>query len=89
MSDDKKRRSKWYKMEVIFELLVFGIIVGVIEDIVAIKITTGENISWEAVGIVVLIAVPFAILGEIIFDNIDFASIFKRLFSKQKDEQEE
>lgn len=75
-------------MEVIFELLVSGIIVGVIEDIVVIKVTTEEAISWKTVGIVVLIAVPFAILGEIVFDNIDFASIFKRLFSKQKDEQE-
>ena len=79
----KKKTSKWYKMEVIFELIVFGVVIGMIEDIIAIKITTGEMVTWEMVGIIVLVAVPFAILGEVVFDKIDFASIFRKIFSKK------
>jgi len=30
-----------------------------------------------------LIAIPFAVLGEVIFDRIDFASMLKRLFGKR------
>ena len=75
---------KWNKIEVIFELLVFGIIIGVIEDVVAIYFATGEQITWRVIGIVVLVAVPFAFLGEVVFDNINFAEIFRRWFEKDK-----
>jgi len=70
-------------MEIVFELLVFGIIIGIAEDIVAIKLATSEPITWSVVGIVVLVAIPFAFLGEVVFDRIDFANMFKRLFDKK------
>jgi hypothetical protein len=75
--------NRWNKMETFFELLVFGIIIGVIEDLIAIKFASGEPITWRIVGIVVLIAIPFAILGEVIFDRIDFATIFQKMFEKK------
>ncbi len=74
---------KWKRIEVIFELLVYGVAVGVLEDIIAIKLATGEPITWKVVGIVVMVAVPFAVLGEVVFDNIDFASKFERWFGKK------
>jgi hypothetical protein len=74
----------WKKAEVIFEFLIFGIIIGITEDLVAIKLATGEPITLKVIGIVILIAIPFAILGEVIFDRIDFASIFQRMFEKRK-----
>ena len=74
----------WKKIEVIFELLVFGIVIGIIEDLIAIKFATGATITLKVIGIVILIAIPFAIPGEVIFDRIDFASIFKKLFEKKK-----
>jgi hypothetical protein len=77
--------NKWRKREVIFELLLSGIIIGIIEDLLAIKIATGEPITWRIVGIVILIAIPFAFLGEVIFDRIDFAKIFRRMFEKKTD----
>ena len=76
----KKSDRKWHRMEVMFELLLFGIIFGIIEDVLAIKLTTGESITWRMIGIVILIAVPFAIIGEVIFDNVNFAKIFKKIF---------
>jgi hypothetical protein len=74
--------KKWRKWEVIFELLIFGIVIGVTEDLLAIKLTTGEPITLRIIGIVILIAIPFALLGEVIFDRIDFAIIFKGIFGK-------
>ncbi|MEX0935217.1 MAG: hypothetical protein WDZ70_02745 [Candidatus Paceibacterota bacterium] len=76
--------NKWKKTEFIFELLVFGIVIGIIEDIIAIKLTTGEPITWKVFGIVVLIAIPFAVLGEVVFDRIDFATMFQKMFGKKK-----
>jgi hypothetical protein len=74
----------WKKVEVIFEFLIFGIIIGITEDLIAIKFATGEPITLRVIGIVILIAIPFAILGEVIFDRIDFSKIFQRIFEKEK-----
>ncbi|MFH1714331.1 MAG: hypothetical protein ABH831_01950 [Candidatus Nealsonbacteria bacterium] len=78
------KTNKWHRMEVIFELLVFGLIIGIAEDLLAIKLATNETITPRVIGIVVLVAIPFAIIGEIIFDRIDFAKIFQRMFEKKK-----
>jgi len=79
-----KKKINWKKWEIVFELLVFGIIIGIAEDLIAIKVATGEPITLKVIGIVILIAIPFAILGEAIFDRIDFARIFERIFEKKK-----
>ena len=81
--EEKPREVNWKKWEVIFEFLIFGILIGITEDLIAIKFTTGEPITFKIVSIVILIAIPFAVLGEVIFDRIDFAKIFKRLFGKR------
>lgn len=67
------------RLEVIFEFLVFGIVIGVIEDLIAVTVVSGEAITWKIVGIIVVIAIPFAILGEIVADNIDFIKLWKKL----------
>jgi len=74
---------KWKKIEVIFEFLIFGIVIGITEDLIAIKFATGEPITLKIIGIVVLVAIPFAIVGEVIFDKIDFSKIFKRIFERK------
>ncbi len=75
--------KKWKRIEVVFELLIFGIFVGILEDLIAIKLATGDPITWKVVGIVVVVAIPFAFLGEVVFDNIDFSEIFRRWFEKK------
>jgi len=79
-----ENKNKWKKWEIVFELLIFGIVIGVAEDLLAIKLATGERITLRVIGIVILIAIPFAIIGEAIFDRIDFARIFERIFEKKK-----
>ncbi len=82
--EKKPKEVNWKKWEVIFEFLIFGIVIGITEDLIAIKFAAGEEITLKIVGIVILIAIPFAVLGEVIFDRIDFAKIFKRIFGNRQ-----
>ena len=67
------------RVEVFCEFVAFGIIVGITEDIIAIKFATGEDITPRVIGIVVLVAIPFALFGEFVVDQIDFVSLFRKL----------
>ncbi len=71
------------KLELIFELLIFGIILGITEDLIAIKLATGASIDLRIIVVVVLVTIPFAIIGELIIDRIDFIEIFRKVFGKK------
>jgi len=73
-------KTKWQRLEVFLEFLIFGIIVGVVEDLIAIEVVTDVPITWHIIGIIVLIAIPFALLGEVLVDRVDFVEIFKKYF---------
>ena len=73
----------WKKLEVFLEFLIFGIVIGVIEDVIAVTVTTGEPITWKIIGIIVVIAIPFAYLGEVVADQIDFTKHLERWFGKK------
>lgn len=75
---------KLERIELIFELLIFGVIIGIVEDLIVIKLATDAPINLRMIGIVILIAIPFAILGELIIDRINFVKIFKKIFRKGK-----
>lgn len=62
-----------------FEFLLFGILIGITEDIIAIKLTTGVSITPRMIGIVVAIAIPFAIMGEMVADRVNLARTFKKM----------
>jgi hypothetical protein len=72
------------KIEVFFEFLIFGILIGITEDLIAIKLVTDQPITPRVFGIIVLIAIPFAFLGEIIADRIDFVHLYRKFFQKKK-----
>jgi hypothetical protein len=78
-----RRRNK-KRLEVFLEFLIFGIAIGIVEDIIAIKFATGEPITWKIIGIVVLVAIPFAFLGEILIDQVDFVRMWERFRGKRK-----
>ena len=79
-----KEDKKWARLEILVELIMFGIVVGIIEDLIAIKLTTGDPITFKVVAIVVAVAIPFAVLGEVVFDRIDLTRILKRMFGKKR-----
>ena len=58
------------KLEVFLEFLVFGVIMGIIEDLIALNFATSEPITWNVVLIVTLVTIPFAAFGELIVDRV-------------------
>ncbi len=56
----------------ILEFFVIGIVFGVTEDILAVLIATGAELTFDIVGVVILIAIPFAIISELIVDHPKF-----------------
>ena len=64
MSRSKKLR--------LLEFLVIGVVMGIGEDLIAVSLSTGESLSWRIIGIVVMVAIPFAFISEIVVDNPRF-----------------
>lgn len=65
------------RLEVFLEFLVFGVIMGVTEDLIAVTLATGEPITWKIIVIVTLVAIPFAAIGELVVDRVDLLPIKK------------
>ncbi len=70
------------KLEIFLEFLIFGIIMGVFEDVLAVSFSTGEPITWKIIGIVVIVAIPFAIIGELIVDRIEWLKKLHKIIKK-------
>ncbi|MBN2197806.1 hypothetical protein JW698_01245 [Candidatus Wolfebacteria bacterium] len=75
---------KLRRLEVFLEFLVFGVVVGVIEDAIAVKLVTGEPITLRVLGVILLVAIPFAFLGEIVVDKINFIKLLEKIFKKEE-----
>jgi len=66
------------KIEVFLEFLIFGVFMGVIEDVIAVSLSTGAQITWQVIGVITLVAIPFAAIGELIVDRIELTEIKKK-----------
>lgn len=69
-SKRKKEYRKRERLEIFLEFFVFGLIMGVVEDLIAIRLSTGEPITWKIIGIIALVTLPFAAIGELFIDRI-------------------
>jgi hypothetical protein len=54
------------------EFLIFGIVLGVTEDMIAIMMVTGEAFTVRMLGIVIAVTVPFAAFSELVVDSDDY-----------------
>lgn len=61
----------------IIEFLLIGVAVGLVEDLIAVKAVSGEPITIHVIGTVLLVAVPFAILSELVVDHPRFWEILR------------
>ncbi|AOV94399.1 hypothetical protein AQV86_00560 [Nanohaloarchaea archaeon SG9] len=61
-----------HHVERFLEFLTIGVLMGVIEDLIAVKLATGETIDLRMIGVVLLVAIPFAAFSELIVDHDDF-----------------
>lgn len=76
--------TKYRRLEVFLEFLLYGLAVGIVEDLIAVKIVSNEPITWKIVGVVAVVAVPFAFLGEVVIDRTVFLprSLKRRVMRK-------
>ncbi|MFH1326465.1 MAG: hypothetical protein ABIH48_03275 [Candidatus Falkowbacteria bacterium] len=58
------------------EFIVIGLFMGMIEDILAVVLTTDSSLSFNMLGIIFLIALPFAFVSEYVVDHPRFWQIF-------------
>lgn len=69
------KRDKWLR---IIEFLIIGVLLGVIEDIIAILLATNSSFSWRIVFIAFFVALPFAFFSELVVDHPKFWDFFKK-----------
>ncbi|MDY6774113.1 MAG: hypothetical protein SVS85_02835 [Candidatus Nanohaloarchaea archaeon] len=74
-------------VERFLEFLVIGVALGVVEDAIAVKVATGAEIDAGVIGVIFLVAVPFAALSELVVDRQDFG-IFRRLAEKVRSDDQ-
>ena len=60
------------RLELFLEFFVFGMVMGVVEDLLVITLITGGGITLEVVGIVALVTLPFAVFGELVVDRTNW-----------------
>jgi hypothetical protein len=61
----------------VIEFLVIGVLFGLIEDIIAVKAVSNAVIDLRVVGTILFIAIPFAMISELIVDHPRFWTILK------------
>ena len=58
-------------LERFLEFFLIGLVLGIIEDIIAVTLSTGAPITWKMIGIIALVALPFAAFSELVVDKTD------------------
>jgi hypothetical protein len=64
------------------EFAIMGVLMGMVEDSLVVYFVTGETITFGAVWIVLVTALPFAFISEYIVDHPKFWSTIK-IFKKE------
>lgn len=57
------------RMGRMLEFFIIGVVMGVVEDIIAVSVSTDASITWNLILIVTLVAIPFAIISELVVDH--------------------
>ena len=60
------------RLKRLLEFFIIGLVFGVTEDILAVLIATDAELSLDIVVVVVVIAIPFAVLSELVVDHPKF-----------------
>ncbi|MGI5825962.1 MAG: hypothetical protein ACOX50_00960 [Patescibacteria group bacterium] len=75
IGDEKKR-----VISHLIEFFFVGLLMGIVEDILAIKFATNAKITFDTFKVAFLVALPFAFINELLVDS---KTIRKILFSKK------
>lgn len=53
----------------VLEFFLVGLAMGIAEDLIAVKLATGVSLDLRIIGIIALVALPFAIFSELVVDR--------------------
>ena len=70
----------------VIEFLVIGVLFGLIEDIIAVRAVSEVMIDLKVIGTVLLVAIPFAVISELVVDHPRFWEVL-RLYKKDGQNQ--
>jgi len=62
------------------EFFFVGLVMGITEDIIAIRFATDARITYHTFIVAFIVALPFAVISELIVD----LKIFKKMFFSNK-----
>lgn len=67
------------------EFALIGVVMGTIEDSIAVYFVTGEPVTFNTLWIIVIVALPFAFISEYVVDHPKFWERFN-IFKKEDHE---
>jgi hypothetical protein len=62
--------KKYKKFEILLEFIIWGVLLGIVEDLIAFSLSTGSPIDSKIILKTVLIVLPFAFIGEVLIDQL-------------------
>jgi hypothetical protein len=66
------KKSKKINRVRLIEFFIVGVVCGVIEDLIAIMLVTDGGFEWRHLFVAIVVALPFAVVSEIVVDHPDF-----------------
>jgi hypothetical protein len=63
----------------LLEFFLIGLVMGIVEDVLAILLATDAKIDLRVVAVAGLVALPFAVISELVVDQRWFPAFVKRL----------
>jgi len=69
----------------LLEFFIIGLVLGVVEDLIAIFLATDAEINIKVIIIAGLVALPFAFISEIVVDQKRFPKFLKRILKIEEE----
>jgi len=76
MSQVTKKEKKRILVRLV-EFFIIGIVMGVAEDLIAIYFATDAQINLKVIKVAIIVAIPFAIISELVSDSKIIGKFFK------------
>ena len=70
----------------IIEFLIIGVLFGLVEDVIAVRAVSDVAIDFRVLMTILAVAIPFAIISELVVDHPRFWEII-RLFKKENEDR--
>ncbi|MCF6276428.1 MAG: hypothetical protein L3J07_01120 [Candidatus Magasanikbacteria bacterium] len=68
----------------ILEFVLIGVVMGTVEDLLAVVLATDATFSWRIMWVVLAVSIPFALITELVVDHPGFWKIFFKNGKKKK-----